>query len=148
MAEQNDDEVRAGSARSARRPRTSDDVLFTSATELHRFELLVQHSGDIITVLSEDGSWKYTSPSGSRLLGYPRGFDPEGGIMALVHPEDVATAMNALADVLDGSRGPDDPVQFRVLHADGSPRRLESVGLNLLADPSIRGVVITSRIID
>lgn len=47
---------------------------------------LLGYSLDVLNVLEVDGTWRYTSPAGSQLLGYPRGFDPDGGIFSLVHP--------------------------------------------------------------
>jgi len=110
-----------------------------------RFRTLYAQSTDIITVLSADGTWQYSSPGGTRLLGYPPGHDPEGGIFSLIHPDDVALATEALAEVLDGRRGPDEAVVFRVRSADGEYRFLESVGQNLLDDPAIEGIVLHSR---
>lgn len=110
-----------------------------------RFRTLYAQSTDIITVLGADGSWQYSSPGGTRLLGYPPGHDPEGGIFSLIHPDDVALATEALAEVLDGRRGPDEAVVFRVRSADGEYLFFETVGQNLLDDPAIEGIVLHSR---
>jgi PAS domain S-box-containing protein len=116
---------------------------------LHRSEqrlaMLVDQLNDIITILAADGSWIYSSPGGTRLLGYPPGFDIDGGIFGLLHPDDVALAQSAFAEVVSGTRGPRDSVDLRVRTLDGSYRVLETVGVDLLHDPSIEGVVLTSH---
>ena len=48
---------------------------------------LVDNSPDIIITLYHDGRWN-ASRAGTELLGYPKGFELDGGALALVHPED------------------------------------------------------------
>ena len=128
------------------RDRTRELELETvAATNERRYGLLFEHSMDVITVLGPDGSWRYSSPAGTRLLGYPPEHAPENGIFGLVHPDDVALADQALEDVRSGARGPGQPVTFRVFAADGSIRYLESSGVNLIDEPLIDGLMIVSR---
>jgi len=110
-----------------------------------RFRSLVLGASDITTVLEADGRWRWSSPAGSRVLGYSEDFALESGIFSLVHPEDVEPALVAFREVIDGTRGPDDAIVLRVRAADGTWRRLETVGSNLIDDEAIRGVVLTSR---
>ncbi|HEY8217254.1 MAG TPA: PAS domain S-box protein [Acidimicrobiia bacterium] len=110
-----------------------------------RFRALVAHSPDIITVLEPDGSWRSSSAAGTRLLGYEEGFDPEGGIFGLLHPDDVEPAMQAFQQVLDGTHT-GEPLVFRVRTADGNRWvHLETVARNLVEDPAVRGIVLNSR---
>ncbi len=110
-----------------------------------RFRALVLRSSDIMTVLEPDGRWRWSSPAGSRVLGYPEDFETESGIFSLVHPEDLELALAAFQEVIDGIRGPDDPIVLRVRAADGMWRRLETVGANLVDDDAVCGVVLNSR---
>lgn len=110
-----------------------------------RLATLFAHLSDIVTILGEDGTWRSSSPAGTRLLGYPLGHDPEGGVFSLLHPDDVELANTALSEVLSGTRSPDEPVELRVRAADGSYRLLETVGEDLREDPAVEGVVLTSR---
>jgi len=110
-----------------------------------RFRALVANSSDIITVLEPDGTWRSSSAAGTRLLGYEEGFDPEGGIFSLLHPDDVEKATTAFQEVLHGART-EEPVVLRVRAADGSRwLYLETVARNLVDDPAVRGIVINSR---
>ncbi|MCU1458895.1 MAG: diguanylate cyclase protein [Actinomycetia bacterium] len=134
------------SEKEATRPDTSESTplskLERPSTEL---ELLLGYSLDILTVLELDGSWRYTSPAGTLAMGYPRGFDPVGGIFSLLHEEDVPAALVAFQDLVDGVRSETDPIILRVRTPDGSYRMLETVGRSLADDPAIRGIVLNSR---
>jgi diguanylate cyclase (GGDEF)-like protein/PAS domain S-box-containing protein len=118
-----------------------------SAAELahRRFELIVEHSTDVISILGRGGEWLYSSPAGTRLLGHPQDRNPENGIFSYVHPEDSAFALRSLQEVIDGSRSPQEPVVFRVRNVAGEWRHFETLGVNLLDDPVIQGVLIISR---
>jgi len=111
----------------------------------HRFRAIVEHSPAIISILGRDGSWQSSTTAGSRILGWGRGIDPDGGIFSLVHPDDVEFAMATFTEVVTGTRGPDDPVEFRVRAADGSWRWLETAADNLLDDPEVDAIVLHSR---
>lgn len=110
-----------------------------------RFRSLVQNASDIITVLNADGSWRYSSPAGTALLGWPEGYDPPGGIFTLVHPDDVEVAARTFAEVLAGARGPNEPIVFRVQNAHGEYISLETKGQNLIDDPAVNGLLLISR---
>jgi diguanylate cyclase (GGDEF)-like protein/PAS domain S-box-containing protein len=110
-----------------------------------RFAALFEYSTDIITVLGPDGSWRYSSPAGTRLLGYEPGIDPEGGVFSLVHPDDVAGAIAAFADAASGTRDRDEVNMLRIRAADGSWRMFETVATNLVDDPAVGGIVLNSR---
>src|SRR5918995_147287 len=109
-----------------------------------RFRSLVQNTSDIITILEADGTVRYVSPAVERVTGYK----PEGQIgtkaFASVHPDDRERALSIFAEVLKRG-GLHPPVEFRVLHKDGSWRYLEHIVNNLLDDPAVRGVVVNSR---
>lgn len=110
-----------------------------------RFSSLVRFSSDIITILEPDGTWRYSSPEGSRLLGVPEGHDPPGGIFAMIHPDDLGRALDLLGRAQAGQLGSEEVSELRIMHADGSVRILESVVQNHVDNPSIRGIVINSR---
>ena len=53
-----------------------------------RLRALFEASNDIVTILQPDGNW-FASPAGTRLLGHLPGYEPEGGLLSLVHPDDL-----------------------------------------------------------
>jgi diguanylate cyclase (GGDEF)-like protein/PAS domain S-box-containing protein len=110
-----------------------------------RFRALVLRSSDITTVLDRDGGWRWSSPAGTQVLGYPEDFEAESGIFSLVHPDDREAALEAFGEVLEGARGPEQPIVLRVRALDGTWRHLETVASNLVEDEAVQGVVLNSR---
>ncbi|HKI90906.1 MAG TPA: PAS domain S-box protein, partial [Gaiellaceae bacterium] len=109
-----------------------------------RFRALIESSLDVTMLLEEDATVRYASPSVERVLGFRpeelvgrRAFD-------LVHPED-APALAEIFRLAGGSPGATRTTTYRALHRDGTWRLTEAVGLNMLADPSVRGMVISTR---
>jgi diguanylate cyclase (GGDEF)-like protein/PAS domain S-box-containing protein len=126
---------------------TQLELLHALSESERRFRAIVDNSSDIIAVLKPDGNWT-ASDAGTRQLGYPKGFEPEGGVFSLVHPDDMGIAAEAIAEVLDGRRGSMDPVVLRLRDSDGNYHFYEAVGQNLGDDADVGGVVVTARNID
>ncbi|WP_411968352.1 histidine kinase N-terminal 7TM domain-containing protein [Haloferax sp. YSSS75] len=118
------------------------DVTERRQTE-EEFRALIENSRDIITVLDESGVRKYTSPSIEDALGYPRDELVDQHVIELIHPDDREQVRERLTEVVDC----DDPVrtECRVRHQNGSWRWFETVGVNLLDEPAIEGVVLNAR---
>ncbi len=110
-----------------------------------RLRAMVHWSSDITTIVEPDGTWRWSSAAGTRVLGYPPDFAPEEGIFSLLHPDDISLALQAFQDVIAGDRGPDDPVVLRVRAADETWHHLETVASNLIDDEAVGGVVLNSR---
>jgi len=109
-----------------------------------RFRSLVQNASDIITILEADGTVRYISPALERVTGYKPEERVGTNAFGSVHPDDRERALGIFAEVLK-KPGLHQPLEFRVPHKDGSWRYLEHVVNNLLDDPAVRGMVITSR---
>ena len=114
-----------------------------SASE-RRFRALVQNSSDLIVVVDRDGVLRYLTPSVERILGYRHDLAEGRPLVDLLHPDD---AKHLKALLLDPGRFADSgvPIEVRVRHADGSWKRVETLASDLLDDPEIRGIVLTSR---
>ena len=107
-----------------------------------RFSALAQNTSDVTAIVDQAGTMRYVTASVARVLGY-RPEDVLGRPFGdLVHPED----RQALGDELSApaDRTPR-PVLTRLLHRDGSWPWCETLVANLLAEPAIRGIVITTR---
>jgi PAS domain S-box-containing protein len=109
-----------------------------------RYQRLIEHSSDMITVLDADGRIKYDSPAIESLLGY--GQDEWLGTRARerLHPEDRDRIVEEFR------RGVTEPgyttrLEYRIQHVDGSFRVFETFASNLLRDPVVEGVVLNSR---
>lgn len=109
-----------------------------------RFTALIQKASDLITVHDATGRCLYNTPSVDVGLGYPSGFFIGKNAFDFVHPHDRDLASRVFSSVLH-DEAPNFPQEYRFRKADGSWICLEAVGSNLLDDPNIGGIVITSR---
>jgi len=109
-----------------------------------RFRSLVQNSSDGMSILGPDGVILWHSPALERVLGYPAEALNGTSLFDLVHPEDAARVAATFASCATDTSG-QATVDFRCRHRDGSWRYLEAVSTNLLAHPTIAGIVVNSR---
>jgi diguanylate cyclase (GGDEF)-like protein/PAS domain S-box-containing protein len=109
-----------------------------------RLRSLVQNVSDVITVLEADGTIRYVTPSVEQLLNYSPGELLDTNGWAIVHPDDVGRVREGIGRA-PGSWSAAERIEFRVQHRDGSTRYVEASAANLLEDPSVRGVILTSR---
>jgi diguanylate cyclase (GGDEF)-like protein/PAS domain S-box-containing protein len=89
-----------------------------------RFQSLVQHSSDLISVIGRDGRVAYASPSIESLLG---AVEPLVGasIADMVHPDDITVVEALLADKRLDTRA--QKVDWRIRHASGEWRSFENI---------------------
>ena len=108
-----------------------------------RFRSMVKHAADIILLTDTRGRVRYASPALRLLVGMPED-DREVLTEHYIHPEDLAVVAHHQARVAAVPAG---VVTFRtrIVNANGSWRWLEVVSTNLLADPSVRGIVSNAR---
>jgi PAS domain S-box-containing protein len=115
-----------------------------SAQRAAQFRSLIQNSSDLITVVGHDLTVGFASSSAERLLGHsvPGLIGME--LTDFVHPEDRTVLRDALDGLVRSSRSTVH-VAYRVRHADGSWRHVETAATNLLRDPLVRGMVLNTR---
>ena len=110
-----------------------------------RLRVLLANISDVISVLDADGGLRYSSPSVERVYGYKEGEWPESRhIFDTVHPDD----RQRIFELWEGSvstPGEFRPLEIRLRKGDGSWIYTEVIANNLLDDPSVNGIVVTSR---
>jgi PAS domain S-box-containing protein len=124
-------------------------IVLRDVTDRHdteaEFRALIENSRDLITVLAPDGTRVYCAPSYERVLGY----DPSDLVgsdgLELIHPDDRESVREAFETLCAAETGDQKRVEYRVRHADGSWRTFEAVGVNLVDDPHVQGVVVNAR---
>lgn len=109
-----------------------------------RLRGLIQNSTDIILVIDAEGILQYASPASHRVLGYDAATMVGTSVLDLVHPDDLAFAARAL-ELAASTAGIDPGALYRVRHASGGWRWIESMGSNLIDDPAVGGIVINAR---
>jgi diguanylate cyclase (GGDEF)-like protein/PAS domain S-box-containing protein len=107
-----------------------------------QFRALVQHSSDVIVIVSVDGVFDYVSPSIQHVLGYD--FETLKRIDDIVLPED-RTRVSALLAMAQRREGTTMTAEWRVRRADGAQRQFEVLVRNLLTEPAVNGIVLNLR---
>ena len=108
-----------------------------------RFRSLIQNSNDLIVVVGADLNVRYVTPSVRGMLGYDVDEVVGTEISGLLHPSEVDDVRAMFADVAE--RDEAEMREFRLRHQDGRWRVIEGVVGNLLADISVRGLVLTAH---
>ncbi|MEI6700806.1 MAG: PAS domain-containing sensor histidine kinase, partial [Actinomycetota bacterium] len=98
---------------------------------------------DFITIHEPDGTMTYLGAAAERTLS-PADTEKfrEG---ELLHPDDLPRVLEAIAEVANHQRRPNEPVEFRIRDAAGSYRVLEASGQDLRETPTIGGILVISR---
>jgi diguanylate cyclase (GGDEF)-like protein/PAS domain S-box-containing protein len=109
-----------------------------------RFASLVRNASDVVTVVEVDSTITYASPSSMRTLGYPSEALEGTRYVDLVHEEDVTRAISFLTA---GSESEDavGTLEFRLRRSDGGYIYVEVLRTNLINDPNVKGIVLTTR---
>lgn len=113
----------------------------TQASDV-RFRVLVHNSSDVTAIVDRAGAIRYVTDSVERVLGREPAELLGRPFIELVHPEG-RQAVAASLICPPGATSP--PVIARLLHRDGSWPSCEIVAANLLAEPAVRGTVVTTR---
>jgi diguanylate cyclase (GGDEF)-like protein/PAS domain S-box-containing protein len=109
-----------------------------------RFRALTAHTADAIALVDRTGTVVQVGPVVERVLGVPAATLVGQPISALAHADDAERVRALVADVVAG-RPVDRPVEWRLWDAGGHWRQVETIAANLLDDPSVGQIVLTTR---
>jgi len=109
-----------------------------------RFRALTENASDLIMVADRHGRIQYASPSHERLLGFSAEQLVGRELIEFAHPEDRAQ-VDAWFQGIVSDEGAHRSIEFRWHCRDDSWRALECVGMNLIADPAVGGIVLNGR---
>jgi PAS domain S-box-containing protein len=109
-----------------------------------RFRSLVHNSSDLITVVDENATALYQSPSSRSVLGY----DPDDLIgtklTELLHPNDKPKVIAAFTDLYERP-GATVELMFRLRNGKGAWVLMEGTIQNLVSDKTVGGFVVNTR---
>jgi PAS domain S-box-containing protein len=111
-----------------------------------RFRTIIENARDAITIVDENFSVIYESPSLAMVTGYT----PEEwlgkslGDMA-IHPDDIPMLASKFELLKSQPGSVTEDLSVRYKHRDGSWHVIEASGRNLLHDPRVNGVVVNFR---
>jgi diguanylate cyclase (GGDEF)-like protein/PAS domain S-box-containing protein len=131
----------AGVVMNAREVTEAVEAINALRASEERFATLVRYSSDVVLVTQSDDVIRYVSPAVDYVLGYTEAEFLEHPLASYVHPDDREGWDTHLAEVLDYP-GREHTLELRLRHADGRWRWMEAHAVNLLEDPSLKGVVL------
>jgi len=119
----------------------SEDALRQSEA---KFRAVVQNSNDGILFCDANALITYRSPSYSRINGYTDDERVGHNGFETVHPDDLDSVRRSWAEIL---QHPEMvlKVEYRIRHKNGTWRWIGTTVQNLLANPDIREIVVTSH---
>jgi PAS domain S-box-containing protein len=123
--------------------RTAELVAALQESEA-RFRALIENSIDVTAIVDAEICVRYVTPSVTGILGYVPEELTGSSALDFVHPDD-APVLGDIFTRATNDPGPMETNEFRARHKDGTWRIMDAVGLNLLDDPAVRGVVVTAR---
>jgi|GEM_PF-1066064 len=109
-----------------------------------RFRRMLENISDTVALLEGDGSIIATTGNVRAVMGYPTEYWTSRSGFDLIHPDDVDTMQRLLAEVL-ANPGREVHGEFRSRTVEGDYIDVEGTGVNLLDDPTVSAIVITTR---
>ena len=109
---------------------------------LDRLESMLEHTTDMITVLADDGTIRYSNRAAGLLTGHSEDINGSDAL-DLIHPDDADVAATAF-DACVATPGKEVTAELRLRHADGSWHTVDAYAKNCLDTP-VAGVVVTYR---
>jgi diguanylate cyclase (GGDEF)-like protein/PAS domain S-box-containing protein len=109
-----------------------------------RFRRLAANTSDAVVLVDRDGIVTDAPPEVARVLGVDAAQLVGRPISRFVHADDVDRAQAFIAAVAAG-RPVTQPIEWRLWDASGAWRQMETIAVNLLDDPSVGQIVLTTR---
>ncbi len=107
-----------------------------------RFKAMVQESADLISILSLDGTYQYLSPNYVDYLGFKENELLGQNAFNFIHPDDRDLTLDEFSQIAHQKQVKSSP--YRFMNKKLGWRWLQSIGTNLLDDPSVEGIVVNS----
>lgn len=108
------------------------------------FRLITENSLDLVSILETDGTVRYVSPSYERALGWEPGERVGGDTFSVIHPDDAGMIAQRLREMLQAP-GNTTKAELRLRHKDGTWKLFESFAKNLTGEPTVGGIIVSSR---
>ena len=112
--------------------------------ELERYEALVENTTDLVTLIDEDGTILYQSPSAERILGYDPEKAVDNNVFEFVHIEDRGDLMDRFSSLLEEPEIRIEDVEYRFRRVDGDTVWLEASVADR-RDTELDGFVVIAR---
>jgi PAS domain S-box-containing protein len=109
-----------------------------------RFKTLVKNSGDMFSLVNEEGLCIYNSPSFYTITGYTEDEIVGKTVFQFLHPDDTEQIQKTFFQEI-GELGISDLYVYRFRISNGSYLYFESRGSNQLADSTLNAIILNTR---
>jgi diguanylate cyclase (GGDEF)-like protein/PAS domain S-box-containing protein len=109
-----------------------------------RMRTILSKISETVTVVGADGRVRFSTGQYADVLGYPTEFWNDLDVLSLVHPDDLEAAQKRFEELLETS-GAELTDVYRMRNSEGDWMPIEVAGINLLDDPDVGGLVLTTR---
>ncbi len=121
-----------------------EEVRQVLAAAEHKWRKLLENISDTVTLIDAESRVIETTGEFTDVLGYSSDSWVGRVGLELIHDEDQPEALRLFAELLDHP-GQEYRGVFRTKHRDGHLELIEYTGVNLLDDPVVNGIVISTR---
>ncbi|MDA8125457.1 MAG: PAS domain S-box protein [Deltaproteobacteria bacterium] len=109
-----------------------------------QFRAIVENTHDGILFMDAEGKILYRSPSYRQINGHKDEAGRGRDLFATVHPDDLTVVRGIWAEMLEQPESLHE-LSYRILHRDQTWKTVESTLQNLLNNPNVRAVFMTTR---
>ncbi|BAQ61084.1 chromatic acclimation sensor CcaS [Geminocystis sp. NIES-3708] len=109
-----------------------------------RFRQVVENALDIITIIDQNGTIHYQSPSVEKVLGYTFAEFIQENFFSYIHPDEIANIRSSIADALEDNPIVR-PIEFRCRNKQREWHHLEAITQKFIDYVPETRIVITSR---
>lgn len=109
-----------------------------------RFRLIINNSSDVLGIINQDGTYQYISESVQKISGLLNTELQGSSFLDYVHPDDKRKVYRSFIESLENP-GIVLILQYRLKHIHLGWVHVEAVGLNLIDQPSIKGILVSIR---
>jgi PAS domain S-box-containing protein len=119
----------------------TEQALLTSEA---RFRSLIENALDIITIIENDGTIIYVSPSVEKILGYSVIELISQNFFVYIHPDHFVETCFKITNTIQNPEVAI-PIEFEYRHQDGSWRTIEAISQKFIDNNSDSRIVVNSR---
>lgn len=115
------------------------------AEQQEYYSSLVENSSDVISIIEEDGTIRYQSPSVEKIFGYKSEEMIGKNILEFIHPDESSYITKDFTEFIKKRGSIGTLTEYRIKHKNGYWIDCESTRNNQLNNPNIRGIVANTR---
>jgi len=121
------------------------DKLVLEEINKSKYRKMLENLEDVVHIMDAKGTVSYVTNSVTKVLGYSPEVFLHTNVLSYVHPDDKKLVQSKIKFLIDHPNVHIDPIEVRIRDKNDEYRIIEIIGTNFMSDPSIGGIVVTSR---